>query len=80
MQHQAISGQEDGQFTISYPNVDADIENEIFNDNLTAFDWRLFLDMLSVRPEIDDMDTTNNEICLTVAPEFVQEQAPGMSM
>ncbi|NBI17989.1 hypothetical protein D1841_09845 [Neglecta sp. X4] len=78
--HQAISGQEDGQFTISYPNVDADIENEIFNDNLTAFDWRLFLDMLSARPEIDDMDTTNNEICLTVAPEFVQEQAPGMSM
>lgn len=77
---QALTGQEDGQYTIPYPDVDADIEKEIYNDNLVAFDWRLFLDMLSARPEIDDMDTTNNEICLTVAPEFVQEQAPGMSM
>ena len=59
---------------------DADVEKQIFNEDLTAFDWRLFLDMLSAHPEVDDMDTTNNEICLTVAPEFVQDETPGMSM
>ena len=77
---QAIAGQEDGQYTIPYTDVDADIEKEIYNDNLVAFDWRLFLDMLSARPEFDEMDITNNEICLTVSPEFVQNETPGMSM
>ena len=77
---QAVAGQEDGQYTIPYPDVDADVEKQIFDDDLTAFDWRLFLDMLSARPEFDDMDTTNSEICLTIAPGYVQDETPGMSM
>ena len=61
-------------------DVDADVEKQIFDDDLTAFDWRLFLDMLSARPEFDEIDTTNNEICLTISPEFVQDETPEMSM
>ena len=47
---------------------------------MVNFDRQLFLDMLSERPEFDEVETTQNEIYLTIAPEFVQEQAPGMSM
>lgn len=77
---QAIAGQEDGQFTISYSDVDAEIEQRIFNEDMVNFDRQLFLGMLFERPEFDGVETTQNEIYLTVAPEFVQEQAPGMSM
>lgn len=77
---QALAGQEDGRFCISYSDIDAEVEKGIFNEDLSAFDWRLFLDMLSERPEFDEVETTQNEIYFTIAPEFVQEQAPGMSM
>ena len=77
---QAVDGQEDGQSTISFSAVEADVEKQILDEDLTAFDWRLFLDMLSARPEIAGMETTQNEIYLTVSPEFVQDETPGMSM
>ena len=77
---QALAGQEDGRFCISYSDIDAEVEKGIFNEDLSAFDWRLFLDMLSERPEFDEVESTQNEIYFTIAPEFVQEQAPGMSM
>ncbi len=77
---QALAGQEDGQFVISYSDIDAEVENGIFNEDLSAFDWRLFLDMLSERPEFDEVENASNEIYFTIAPEFVQEQAPGISM
>ena len=32
------------------------------------------------RKTSNNEETTQNEICLTIAPEFVQEQAPGLSM
>lgn len=76
----ALAGQEDGQFVISYSDIDAEVEKGIFNEDLSAFDWRLFLDMLSERPEFDEVENAPNEIYFTIAPEFVQEQAPGMSM
>lgn len=77
---QAVDGQEDGQSTISFSDVEADVEKQILDEDLSAFDWRLFLDMLSARPEIAGMETTQNEIYLTVSPEFVQDETPGMSM
>ena len=77
---QALTGQEDGQFCLSYSDIDAEVEKGIFNENLSAFDWRLFLDMLSERPEFDEVENAPNEIYFTIAPEFVQEQASGMSM
>ena len=77
---QALAGQEDGKFCISYSDIDVEVEKGIFNEDLSAFDWRLFLDMLSERPEFDEVENTPNEIYFTIAPEFVQEQAPGMSM
>ena len=77
---QTVDGQEDGQFTIPFSNVETDVEKQIFDEDLTAFDWRLFLDMLSARPEMAGMETTQNEMYLTVSPEFVQDETPGMSM
>jgi len=77
---QALAGQEDGQFTISYADVDAEVERRVFDEDMVNFDRQLFLDMLFDRPEFDEVETTQNEICLTISPEFVQEQAPGMSM
>lgn len=77
---QAIAGQEDGAFTLLYSDLDAEVEQRVFSEDIVNFDRQLFLDMLSERLEFDEVETTQNEIYLTVAPEFVQEQAPGMSM
>ena len=77
---QALEGQEDGQFTLSYADVEAEAENQIYNEDLNAFDRQLFLDMLSDRPEFEEVEAAQNEVYLTVSPEFVQEQAPGLSM
>ena len=77
---QALAGQEDGGFTLSYSDLDAEVERRVFDEDMVNFDRQLFLDMLSERPEFDEVETTQNEIYLTIAPEFVQEQAPGMSM
>ena len=77
---QALARQEDGQFCLSYSDIDAEVEKGVFNEDLSAFDWQLFLDMLSERPEFDEVENAPNEIYFTIAPEFVQEQAPGMSM
>ena len=77
---QALAGQEDGSFTLSYSDLDAEVERRVYDEDMVNFDRQLFLDMLSERPEFDEVETTQNEIYLTIAPEFVQEQAPGMSM
>ena len=77
---QALAGQEDGGFTLSYSDLDAEVEKRVYDEDMVNFDRQLFLDMLSERPEFDEVETTQNEIYLTIAPEFVQEQAPGMSM
>ncbi|MEY8575865.1 DUF6329 domain-containing protein [Oscillospiraceae bacterium 21-37] len=77
---QALAGQEDGGFTLSYSDLDAEVEQRVYDEDMVNFDRQLFLDMLSERPEFDEVETTQNEIYLTIAPEFVQEQAPGMSM
>lgn len=77
---QALAGQEDGGFTLSYSDLDAEVEKRVYDEDMVNFDRQLFLDMLSERPEFDEVETTENEIYLTVSPEFVQEQAPGMSM
>lgn len=77
---QALAGQEDGGFTLSYSDLDAEVERRVYDEDMVNFDRQLFLDMLSERPEFDEVETTQNEIYLTIAPEFVQEQAPGMSM
>jgi len=60
--------------------LDAEVEQRVYDEDMVNFDRQLFLDMLSERPEFDEVETTQNEIYLTIAPEFVQEQAPGMSM
>ena len=78
---QALAGQEDGGFTLFYSDLDAEVvERRVYDEDMVNFDRQLFLDMLSERPEFDEVETTQNEIYLTIAPEFVQEQAPGMSM
>ena len=77
---QALAGQEDGGFTLSYSDLDAEVEQRVYDEDMVNFDRQLFLDMLSERPEFDEVETTQNEIYLTIAPEFVQEQAPWMSM
>lgn len=77
---QALAGQEDGSFTLSYSDLDAEVERRVHDEDMVNFDRQLFLNMLSERPEFDEVETTQNEIYLTIAPEFVQEQAPGMSM
>ena len=77
---QALAGQEDGSFTLSYSDLDAEVERRVYDEDMVNFDRQLFLDMLSERPEFDEVETTQNEVYLTIAPEFVQEQAPGMSM
>ena len=77
---QALAGQEDGGFTLPYSDLDAEVERRVYDEDMVNFDRQLFLDMLSERPEFDEVETTQNEIYLTIAPEFVQEQAPGMSM
>jgi hypothetical protein len=40
----------------------------------------LFLDMLYERPEFSEVETTHNEVYLTLAPDLVQEQGPTQSM
>ena len=77
---QAVVEQESGGFTLSYSDLDAEVEKRVYDEDMVNFDRQLFLDMLSERPEFDEVETTQNEIYLTIAPEFVQEQAPGMSM
>ena len=77
---QALAGQEDGSFTLSYSDLDAEVERRVHDEDMVNFDRQLLLNMLSERPEFDEVETTQNEIYLTIAPEFVQEQAPGMSM
>ncbi|RKJ38840.1 hypothetical protein D7X94_14845 [Acutalibacter sp. 1XD8-33] len=77
---QALAGQEDGGFTLFYSDLDAEVEQRVYDEDMVNFDRQLFLDMLSERPEFDEVETTQNEVYLTIAPEFVQEQAPGMSM
>lgn len=77
---QALAGQEDGSFTLSYSDLDAEVERRVHDEDMVNFDRQLFLNMLSERPEFDEVETTQNELYLTIAPEFVQEQAPGMSM
>ena len=77
---QAVVEQEDGGFTLPYSDLDAEVERRVYDEDMVNFDRQLFLDMLSERPEFDEVETTQNEIYLTIAPEFVQEQAPGMSM
>ncbi|WP_322175001.1 hypothetical protein [Acutalibacter caecimuris] len=77
---QAVVEQEGGGFTLSYSDLDAEVEKRVYDEDMVNFDRQLFLDMLSERPEFDEVETTQNEIYLTIAPEFVQEQAPGMSM
>ena len=77
---QALTGQEDGGFTLSYSDLAAEVEQRVYDEDMVNFDRQLFLDMLSERPEFDEVETTENEIYLTVSSEFVQEQAPGMSM
>lgn len=77
---QALAGQEDGGFTLPYSDLDAEVERRVFDEDMVNFDRQLFLDMLSERPEFDEVETTQNEIYLTISPEFVQKQAPGMSM
>lgn len=77
---QAVAEQEDGAFTLPYSDLDAEVERRVFDEDMVNFDRQLFLDMLSERSEFDEVETTQNEIYLTIAPEFVQEQAPGMSM
>ena len=77
---QAVVEQESGGFTLSYSDLDAEVEKRVYDEDMVNFDRQLFLDMLSERPEFDEVETTENEIYLTVSPEFVQEQAPGMSM
>ena len=77
---QAVAEQEDGAFTLPYSDVDAEVEQRVYDEDMVNFDRQLFLDMLSECPEFDEVEITENEIYLTIAPEFVQEQAPGMSM
>ena len=77
---QALAGQEDGSFTLSCSDLDAEVERRVHDEDMVNFDRELFLNMLSERPEFDEVETTQNELYLTIAPEFVQEQAPGMSM
>ena len=77
---QAVAGQEDGGFTLSYSDLDEEVEQRVYDEDMVNFDRQLFLDMLSERPEFGEVETIQNEIYLTIAPEFVQEQAPGMSM
>ena len=78
--HQAVAEQENGGFTLSYSDLDAEVEQRVFSEDMVNFDRQLFLDMLSERPEFDEVETTQNEIYLTIAPELAQEQTPGMSM
>ncbi len=77
---QAMTEQENGGFTLPYSDLDAEVEQRVYDEDMVNFDRQLFLDMLSERPEFDEVETTQNEIYLTIAPEFVQEQAPGLSM
>ena len=77
---QAVAEQEDGAFTLPYSDVDAEVEQRVYDEDMVNFDRQLFLDMLSECPEFDEVEITENEIYLTIAPEFVQKQAPGMSM
>ena len=56
------------------------MEQRVYDEDMVNFDRQLFLDMLSECPEFDEVEITENEIYLTIAPEFVQKQAPGMSM
>ena len=58
---QALAGQEDGGFTLSYSDLDAEVERRVFDEDMVNFDRQLFLDMLSERPEFDEVETTQNE-------------------
>ena len=76
----AVREQEDGQCFISYGDVEEEADLWIYHQKMPCFDRKLFAEMLSERPEFAAMDVTQNEIHLTLAPEFVQEQGQEQSM
>lgn len=77
---QAIENQEDGQCCIDYADIKSEGEQMMFDQDIPAFNLPLFVDMLSERPEFAEVETTHNEVYLTLAPEFVEEQGPVQSM
>ena len=76
----AVRAQKDGRFCIRLDEVEPEAEVWIYHQKLPCFDSKLFTEMLSERPEFAAMDITQNEIHLTLAPEFVQELGQEQSM
>ena len=55
-------------------------EQMVYDQDIPSFSMPLFLDMLYERPEFSEVETTHNEVYLTLAPDLVQEQGPTQSM
>ena len=77
---QAIENQEDGQCCIGYADIESEAEQMGYDQDIPSFSMPLFLDMLYERPEFSEVETTHNEVYLTLAPDLVQEQGPTQSM
>lgn len=72
--------QEDGQFCIDCSEVEEEAGLWIYQQTLPCFDRELFTKMLSARPEFAEVDVKENEIHVTLAPDFAQEPGPVQSM
>lgn len=63
----ALQGQQDGYYTLS-PDELKSYWNEIY------FDYCLFVEMLSDRPEFKSVDITTENVEIEIAPEYVINQ------